>query len=86
MCNFASMVHRHEDDVLNYFKMPIDNGTVEGLNNEAKLVIHKAYGFRTEKELHPQSLSLPCGHAATENHPYDCVRNRYVPRLPSAAE
>lgn len=27
--------------------MPIDNGTVEGLNNKAKLVIHKAYGFRT---------------------------------------
>ena len=22
-------------------------GTVEGLNNKAKLVIHKAYGFRT---------------------------------------
>ena len=29
--------------------MPIDNGTVEGLNNKAKLVIHKAYGFRTAK-------------------------------------
>ncbi len=29
--------------------MPIDNGTVEGLNNKAKVVIHKAYGFRTAK-------------------------------------
>ena len=29
--------------------MPIDNGTVERLNNKAKLVIHKAYGFRTAK-------------------------------------
>ena len=27
--------------------MPIDNGTVEGLNSKAKLIIHKAYGFRT---------------------------------------
>ena len=30
-------------------RVPIDNGTVEGLNNKAKLVIHKAYGFRTAK-------------------------------------
>ena len=28
-------------------RMPIDNGTVEELNNKAKLVIHKAYGFGT---------------------------------------
>ncbi len=47
MRDFAWMVRRHEDDILNYFKMPIDNGTVEGLNNKAKLVIHRAYGFRT---------------------------------------
>lgn len=47
MRDFAWMVRRHEKDILNYFKMPIDNGTVEGLNNKAKLVIHKAYGFRT---------------------------------------
>lgn len=30
MRDFAWMVRRHEDDILNYFKMPIDNGTVEG--------------------------------------------------------
>jgi transposase len=49
MRQFAWMLRRHEDDILNYFRMPIDNGTVEGLNNKAKLVIHKAYGFRTAK-------------------------------------
>jgi len=49
MREFAWMLRRHEDDILNYFRMPIDNGTVEGLNNKAKLVIHKAYGFRTAK-------------------------------------
>ena len=27
--------------------MPIHNSSIEGLNNKAKLVIHKAYGFRT---------------------------------------
>ncbi len=47
--DFARMLQRHEDDILNYFRMPINNGTVEGLNNKAKLVIHKAYGFRTAK-------------------------------------
>jgi transposase len=47
--DFAWMLRRHEADILNYFRMPIDNGTVEGLNNKAKLVIHKAYGFRTAK-------------------------------------
>ena len=41
------MLRRHERDILNYFRMPIDNGTIEGLNNKAKLIIHRAYGFRT---------------------------------------
>lgn len=45
--DFAWMLRRHEQDILNYFRVPIHNGTVEGLNNKAKLVIHKAYGFRT---------------------------------------
>ena len=47
MRDFAWMLRRHEEDILNYFRMPIDNGTVEGLNNKAKLIIHRAYGFRT---------------------------------------
>ena len=47
MRDFAWMLRRHQDDILNYFRMPIDNGTVEGLNNKAKIIIHKAYGFRT---------------------------------------
>jgi hypothetical protein len=29
--------------------MPINNGIVEGLNNETKVISHKAYGFRTAK-------------------------------------
>ncbi|MES0447282.1 MAG: ISL3 family transposase [Desulfobacterales bacterium] len=47
MRNFAWMLRRRQDDLLNYFDAPIDNGTVEGLNNKAKVIIHKAYGFRT---------------------------------------
>lgn len=53
MRDFAWMVRRHEEDILNYFRMPIDNGTVEGLNNKAKLVIHKSLWIPNRKELHP---------------------------------
>ena len=45
--NFAWMVRRHEEGILNYFKVPISNGIVEGLNNKAKVISHRAYGFRT---------------------------------------
>jgi len=47
--DFAWMLRRHQDGILNYFKIPIHNGTVEGLNNKAKVISHKAYGFRTAK-------------------------------------
>lgn len=49
MREFAWMIRRHQDDLMNYFHMPIHNGTVEGLNNKAKVISHKAYGFRTAK-------------------------------------
>lgn len=47
--DFAWMLRRHEDDILSYFDVRIDNGTVEGLNNKAKVVSHRCYGFRTAK-------------------------------------
>ena len=49
MREFAWMLRRHQSDLMNYFRMPIHNGTVEGLNNKAKIISHKAYGFRTAK-------------------------------------
>ena len=49
MRDFAWMLRRHEENILNYFKMPINNGTVEGLNNKAKVISHRAYGFRSAK-------------------------------------
>ena len=47
MRDFAWMLRRHQSDILNYFKVPIDNGVVEGLNNKAKAISHRAYGYRT---------------------------------------
>ena len=38
---------RHQEDILSYFEMRIDNGAVEGMNNKAKVVSHRCYGFRT---------------------------------------
>ena len=49
MREFAWMLRRHQEDLMNYFRMPIHNGTVEGLNNKAKVISHKAYGFRTAR-------------------------------------
>ena len=34
-------------DILNYFDLRISNGAVEGMNNKAKVVSHRSYGFRT---------------------------------------
>jgi transposase len=49
MRDFAWLVRRHEKNILSYFKVPIHNGSVEGLNNKAKVISHKAYGFRSAK-------------------------------------
>jgi len=45
--DFAWLIRRHQEGILNIFDMPIHNGTVEGLNNKAKIISHKAYGFRS---------------------------------------
>lgn len=47
MRDFAWMLRRHKDNILSYFQMQITNGVVEGLNNKAKVVSHRSYGFRT---------------------------------------
>jgi len=47
--DFAWLIKRHQDNILSYFKLPIDNGAVEGLNNKAKVVSRRAYGFKSAK-------------------------------------
>ena len=49
MRDFAWMLRRHEDGLLNYFKYRITGGTVEGLNRKAKVLSQRAYGYRTFK-------------------------------------
>lgn len=52
------MLRRHQDDLMNYFSLPIHNGTVEGLNNKAKMISHKGLWFSHSEELHPEPLPL----------------------------
>lgn len=47
MRDFAWMLRRHEEDLMNYFKLRITAGPVEGLNRKAKVISQRSYGFRT---------------------------------------
>jgi len=49
MKKIALSLREHRDLILNWFraKGTVSSGSVEGLNNKAKLTIRKAYGFRT---------------------------------------
>lgn len=47
--DFAWMLRRHEEGILAYFDLRIDNGSVEAMNNNAKAISHRARGYRSEK-------------------------------------
>jgi len=47
--DFAWLLRRHEEDILNWFHVHIDNGAVEAMNNNVKAVSHRARGYRSEK-------------------------------------
>ena len=49
MKKVATSLREHRDLILNWFraKGTVSAGSVEGLNNKAKLTLRKAYGFRT---------------------------------------
>lgn len=45
--DFAWLLRRHEEGILAYFEVRIDNGAVEAMNNNAKQVSHRAHGFKS---------------------------------------
>jgi transposase len=47
--DFAQMLRRHEEDLMNYFKLKITSAAVEGHNRKAKVISQRAYGYRTFK-------------------------------------
>jgi transposase len=44
---FVGMVRRHWDNILTYFRLPLSNAVSEGLNRKARVLSHRAYGYRT---------------------------------------
>jgi transposase len=53
MKKIVGTLREHRDLILNWFRAKgmVSAGSVEGLNNKAKLTIRKAYGFRTYKAI-----------------------------------
>lgn len=49
MRKFAWLVRNHEEGILSYCELPIDNGAVEAMNNNAKSISHQARGYRSPK-------------------------------------
>jgi transposase len=45
MKKFARMVKRHWHGIIAWVKVPISNGAVEGMNNNAKAISHRSRGF-----------------------------------------
>ena len=43
---FAQMILDHVDGILAWSDLRVSNGALEGMNNKAKVVSHRAYGFR----------------------------------------
>lgn len=58
MRDFAWLLRNHEEGVLAYFNLPIDNGAVEAMNNNAKAVSHRARGYRSPNTF--STLLLHC--------------------------
>lgn len=55
--DFAWLLRRHEDGILAYFDIRINNGATEAMNNNAKQISHRAHGFRS-----PEIFSLNLYH------------------------
>lgn len=49
MVKFAQLLRRHQEAVLAYFDLRIDNGVVEAMNNNAKAISHRARGYRSSE-------------------------------------
>lgn len=47
MREFAWMLRRRQQDIMNYFKLRITAASVEALNRKAKVIRQRSYGFRT---------------------------------------
>ena len=56
--NLAAKIRRHEQNILNSITLKMSNARVEAVNNNIKLIIRKAYGFRNVENL--KAMVLLC--------------------------
>jgi len=56
----ARTIRQHKDDILAYIKLRYTNGPTEALNNKARLIQRKAYGFHSAESFIAM-LMLGCG-------------------------
>ena len=61
MRDFAWMVRRYENDILNDIRLPIDNSAIEGMKNKVKVISRRSYGFKNESTFRV-SLYYGLGH------------------------
>jgi len=47
--DFARMLRRHEDGILNHCHYPVHTSKLEGVNNKIKVIKRKAYGFHDDR-------------------------------------
>lgn len=64
--SMASTVAKHASGILNWWKHPISNGRMEGINNKVKVMLRQHYGLRDERffilrllSLHEAKFKLP---------------------------
>lgn len=56
----ARTIRKYKDDILAYIKLRYTNGPTEALNNKARLIQRKAYGFHSANSFIPMMM-LCCG-------------------------
>lgn len=47
----AKKIRRHEQNILNAIRYKTSNARIEAMNNKIKLIVRKAYGFRSVENL-----------------------------------
>ncbi len=78
MQKVAASLRRHRSLILNWFRArgTISAGTVEGLNNKAKLTTRKAFGFRTFEAVKHALYHTLGAPPSTEIHPRILLRRQ----------
>jgi len=47
LVRFGKLLRAHQEGILAWFRIPLNNGATEAMNNNAKQISHRCHGFRT---------------------------------------